>query len=80
MGASTKDPILNSLYMSKKKVVLIFSNECNTHQNFKYQLYEHSTSSNLDSIGHPLTKCVKNFKKIIVHTMQHGCNSNIHDE
>ena len=83
MGASTKDPILNLLYMRKKKkknVFLRFSNECNTHQNFKYHLFEHSASPNLDSIGHLLTICVKIFKKIISHTMQHDCNFNIHDE
>lgn len=62
MGASTKDPILNLLYMSKKKnVFLRFGNECNTHQNFKYQLFEHSASPILDSIGHLLTICVKIF-------------------
>lgn len=75
-----KRPHFELTLYKQNNILLIFSNKCNTHQKFKYQLDEHSASSNLDSISHLLTICVKNFFKIIVHTMQHDCHSNIHSE
>lgn len=66
-GGFYKRPHFKLTLYGQKNVFLIFSNKCKTHQKFKYQLYEHSASSNLDSIGNPIIICiVKNFFKSLL--------------